>query len=71
MTRQETNLEILSTLKEYFEKEENKDIRFFQGMSNLKLFTLQMDDEFVCIGINDPYYEESVATLDKIKSNNA
>ena len=68
MQRKEKNLEIIETLKEYFNSPENKDIRFFQGLSNLGLFNQQFDDRLNCTGIDDPYYYESEKILNKIKS---
>lgn len=68
MERKESNLEILERLKEYFSSPEMEGIRFFQGLSNLGLFNQQFDDRLNCTGIDDPFYEESKRTLDKIKS---
>jgi hypothetical protein len=68
MQRKEKNLEIIETLKEYFNSPENQDIRFFQGLSNLGLFNQQFDDRLNCTGIDDPYYYESEKILNKIKS---
>ena len=63
MTRKESNMEIIKRLQEYFEKSENKDIRFFQGLSNLGLFTQQMDESGIVSGIDDPYFQDSGRTL--------
>lgn len=68
MERREINLEIIEALKEYFNSPDNKDIRFFQGLSNLGLFNQQFDDRINCTGIDDPYYYESEKILNKIKS---
>jgi hypothetical protein len=68
MKRKEKNLEIIESLKEYFNSPENQDIRFFQGLSNLGLFNQQFDDGLNCTGIDDPYYYESEKILNKIKS---
>lgn len=68
MQRKEKNLEIIESLKEYFNSPENQDIRFFQGLSNLGLFNQQFDDRLNCTGIDDPYYYESEKILNKIKS---
>jgi len=68
MERKETNMEIIESLKEYFNLPENEGIRFFQGLSNLGLFNQQFDDRLNCTGIDDPYYYESEKILNKIKS---
>ena len=69
MERKEDNLEILERLEEYFSSPDREEIRFFQGLSNLGLFNQQFDDRLNCTGIDDPFYEESKKTLDKIKNN--
>ena len=69
MGRREANLEILEKLKDYFSSPGMEGIRFFQGLSNLGLFNQQFDDRLNCTGIDDPFYEESNKTLNKIKNN--
>jgi hypothetical protein len=66
MTRKENNTEILKLLTEYFNRPENEDIRFFQGLSNLGVFTQQMNSEMICTGIDDPYFQDSSNTLMRI-----
>jgi hypothetical protein len=68
MERKETNMEIIESLKEYFNLPENEGIRFFQGLFNLELFKQQFDDRLNCTGIEDPYHYESEKILNKIKS---
>lgn len=63
MTRKESNMEIIKRLQEYFEKPENEDIRFFQGLSNLGLFNHQTNDEGIVTGIDDPHFQDSGRTL--------
>lgn len=68
MTRQEANLLILSALEKYFN--DYPDIRFTQALSNLTVSestTIDYDFGFSAVEIMD-YYEESEATLKKIKS---
>jgi len=59
------NLEICRKLMEYFSK--NQDVRFFQGLASFNLFNKQFDDRMNCSGIDDPFYEESEVTLNKLK----
>ena len=55
MTKQEVNLEILKELETFYRT--NKDMRFIQGLWALGL-----------IGGSDRFYEESVATLNSLKT---
>ena len=64
---QETNLEICKALTEFFSKPENKDLRFFQGLSTFNLFKQQFDDSLICTGIDDPFYYSNSKVLEKIK----
>ena len=69
MKRKEENLQILKELEKYFSSPDMEGIRFFQGLFNLGLFNQQFDDRLNCTGIDNPFYEESKKTLDKIKNN--
>lgn len=64
MTRQEANLEIVKKLEEFFSKPEHKDVRFFQALSNMGLFTQQVDDRLNVTGIDDPFWQESRTTVE-------
>jgi hypothetical protein len=64
MTRQEANLEIVKKLEEFFSKPEHKDVRFFQGLTSMNLFVQQYDDRLNVTGIEDPFFQESVKTLE-------
>jgi hypothetical protein len=66
-TRQETNLEIVRLLEQYFSRPENRDIRFFQALSNMGLLEQQYDDRLNVTGVADPFYQESTKTLQIIK----
>lgn len=66
-TRQEINIEICELLIEFFSKPENRDLRFFQALSNIGLFNPQFDDQLVCTGVDDPYQQDSKLTRDKIR----
>lgn len=62
MTRQEHNLEICQKLTEFFSNPNHKDLRFFQALSAMDLFTQQYDDRINVTGIDDPFYVESSKT---------
>jgi hypothetical protein len=69
MARQESNLEICKKLTEYFSRPENRDIRFFQALSNMGLLEQQYDDRLNVTGVKDPFYQESAKTLQIINQN--
>lgn len=69
MVRQETNLEICKKLTKFFSDPKNKDIRFFQALSNMGLLEQQYDDRLNVTGVNDPFYQESAKTLQIINQN--
>jgi hypothetical protein len=66
MDNSKTNLEICQKLTEYFSRPENKEIRFFQGLTNMGLFKQQFDDRLNCTGIDDPYYMSNEKVLKHI-----
>lgn len=61
MSRQAANVQICNKLRQFFEQEENKDLRFFQGLFALGLLNQNQDSS-----IQDPFYEESYNTIRKI-----
>ena len=65
-TRQEHNLEICQKLTEFFSDPNHKDIRFFQALNAMDMFTNRVDDFGVVHGINDPFHTESKTTNDTI-----
>jgi hypothetical protein len=71
MSRQEANLEILKRLQVFFEKEENKDQRFFQGLVNCNIVKFHNNNCIECgdeeSKIIDSYNEESEVTLKMMK----
>ena len=68
MTRQEANMQIIAELTNFFSKPENRDVRFFQGLTAMGLFNQQIDDRLNVTGIDDPFHQESTKTLNIIKS---
>jgi len=64
MPRYNANLEICQKLTEFFEKPENHDLRFFQGLSVLGMIENQHID-IMCI--KDNFHEESLATIRNMK----
>lgn len=64
--RQEANLEILNKIGEMILN--YPDLRFGQILVNLNIIEYQLDPtSFDIIGIKDPFNEESVITLNRIK----
>lgn len=57
-SRQDYNLEIVSRLEEFFTSDENKDLRFIQGLWALGIVNAEGEDKF---------YEESIKTLAKVE----
>ena len=70
MTIQETNIEICKELMEFFSNPVNTDIRFFQGLTNLRLLEPHNDgpQSRNIIGIRDPYNKSSEQTLITIQN---
>ena len=70
MARFNANIEICNRLKEFFGKEENKDLRFWQGLTALELLKhFEVDNDFVSsnfMAIEDNFNEESLVTLKKL-----
>lgn len=67
--RQEANLEILNEIRLAMVK--YPDLRFGQILVNLGIIEYQRDPaSFDKIGVKDPFNEESVITLQRIKNNN-
>lgn len=67
--RQEANLEILNKIGMAVMK--YPDLRFGQILVNLGIIEYQRDPaSFDKIGVKDPFNEESVITLQRIKNNN-
>lgn len=66
MDNQSTNIEICEKLIEFFKRPENKNLRFFQALSNMKIFENQYDDRLNVQGIDDPYYYENRKIIKKI-----
>jgi hypothetical protein len=66
MTRQEANMQIIAELTEFFSKPEHKNVRFFQGLTEMGLFKQQIDDRMNVTGIDDPFHQESTKTLNHI-----
>lgn len=70
MTRKEANLEICKKLTEFFLKEENKDLRFTQGLFILDINELDYNSLFKPVQVlKDKWAEESVTTLNNLKEN--
>lgn len=67
MPRFNANIEICNKLMEFFSKEENKDLRFFQGLQILKLQKSQVGHMTSAMVILDNFHEESLITLKKMK----
>lgn len=71
MSRQEYNRSIVGSLLTYFNKEENKDIRFFQGLVNCNIVKFHNNNCIECgdeeSKIIDSYNEESEVTLKMMK----
>lgn len=66
--RQEANVEILQMLGEAVMK--YPDLRFGQILVNLGIIQYQRDPaSFDIIGIKDPFNEESVVTLNRMRKN--
>jgi hypothetical protein len=68
MARFNANIEICNRLKEFFGKEENKELRFFQGLQALKLQNLQIGHMTSTMVILDNFHEESLVTLKKLNN---
>ena len=62
--RQEANLQILNKLRDYFLA--HPDIRFGQALSNLNI--IEYDRTKLTPEVIDPFFEESIDTLEKIKN---
>jgi hypothetical protein len=71
MERQTSNLEILEYLKEYFSREDTKDLRFFQGLASLNLVkhvpVVNALGEKLYSLVEDNFNEESIKTLANLK----
>lgn len=66
--RQQANLEILKNIEEMVNK--YPDLRFGQILVNLGIIQYQRDPaSFDIIGIKDPFNEESVVTLNRMRKN--
>lgn len=66
--RQQANREILKNIEEMVNK--YPDLRFGQILVNLGIIQYQRDPaSFDIIGIKDPFNEESVVTLNRIRKN--
>ena len=66
--RQQANQEILRSIEEMVNK--HPDLRFGQILVNLGIIQYQRDPaSFDIIGIKDPFNEESVVTLNRIRKN--
>ena len=67
------NIELCDKLKEFFSKEENKDLRFFQGLISLNLMKMipvvNALGEPLCSYVEDNFNEESIETLKKLVEN--
>ena len=70
MERQSANVEICNKLIEFFSKEENKGLRFWQGLTALGLLKhFEIDNDFMSnnfMAIEDNFNEKSLATLKKL-----
>jgi len=66
MARFNSNIEICNKLIDFFNKEENKDIRFFQALQILKLQDVIILEDINHSYIEDNFNEESLTTLKKI-----
>ena len=62
--RQNANLQILNELREYFLA--FPDIRFGQALANLNI--IEYDRTKLMPEVIDPFFEESVDTLEKVKN---
>lgn len=66
--RQQANQEILRNIEEMVNK--HPDLRFGQILVNIGIIQYQRDPaSFDIIGIKDPFNEESVVTLNRIRKN--
>jgi hypothetical protein len=61
-TRQQHNLEICEKLTQFFSDPNHIDLRFFQALSAMDLFTQQYDEDRNVTGIEDPFHKESSKT---------
>lgn len=61
MSRQAANIQICNKLRQFFEEEDHKDLRFFQGLFALSLLKQNTDST-----IQDPFNEESYTTIKNI-----
>lgn len=66
MGRFNSNIEICNKLIEFFNKEENVDLRFFQSLQILKLQDVIILEDINHSYIEDNFNEESLITLKKI-----
>lgn len=66
---QKTNIEICKELMEFFSNPVNSDIRFFQGLTNLRLLEPRLGVDGLIAGIQDPYNKSSEQTLITIQQN--
>jgi len=66
MARFNSNIEICNKLIDFFNKEECKDIRFFQALQILKLQDIIILEDINHSYIEDNFNEESLTTLKKI-----
>ena len=62
--RQSSNLQILNKLHDYFL--EFSDIRFGQALANLNI--IEYDKSKLTPEVIDPFFEESVDTLEKVNN---
>ena len=62
--RQSSNLQILNKLHDYFLK--FPDIRFGQALANLNI--IEYDKSKLTPEVIDPFFEESVDTLEKVNN---
>ena len=73
MERQSANIEICDKLKEFFSKEENKDLRFFQGLTATKLVKHVPVSNALGVMlyslVEDNFNEESLITLNNLIDN--
>ena len=67
MSNQKTNLEICQKLTEFFSNPENKDLRFFQALSNFDMFKQNYDDRLNVVGVDDPFYMRNEVVLSKLE----
>ena len=62
--RQNANLQILNKLRDYFLA--HPDMRFGQALANLNI--IEYDRTKLTPEVIDPFFEESVDTLEKVKN---